>query len=100
MADFLKGFGLGELRRNCLQTSIEESFDSLEIKAEYKRIDFHREWINQEIFYLKKLEIEYEKESSWSNGSLFNQDEDAKFPYIIVGAIIIRNIQISGMKSG
>jgi hypothetical protein len=72
----------------------------LEIKAEWTTILFQREWLDREIFQLKKLEIENEKASSWSNGSLFNQNQDAKFPYIVEGAIIIRNIQISGFKNG
>ena len=100
MADFVKGYGLGKLKRNGLQTSLEESFESLEIKAEWTTILFQREWLVREIFQLKKLEIENEKASSWSNGSLLDQDQDAKFPYIVEGAIIIRNIQISGLKSG
>ena len=50
MAEFLKGFGLGKLKQNCLQVPFDESFESLEIKAEYKRIDFEREWMDQEIF--------------------------------------------------
>jgi len=100
LADFLRGYGLGKLKRNGLQTSLEESFVSLEIKAEWTTILFQREWLDREIFQLKKLEIENEKASSWSNGSLFDQDQDAKFPYIVEGAIIIRNIQISGLKSG
>ena len=33
-----------------LEASIEETFEFLEIKAEYKKIDIQREWIDPNIF--------------------------------------------------
>jgi len=35
---------------------------------------------------------------SWSNGSHFDQNEDAEFPYYSIGAVILKNISIRGFK--
>jgi len=35
---------------------------------------------------------------SWSNGSCFDQNQNAEFPYYSIGAVILKNISIRGFK--
>ena len=48
---------------------LDESFDHIEISAEYSKIEFEREWMDLNIFMLPNLQIEGELENSWSNGT-------------------------------
>ena len=98
LSQILSGYGLGRNLENQLDQSVDETFDDIQIKAEYKRIDFTRDWLDPNVFNLKKLQIQNSKSFSWSNGNKY-QEKDAKFPYIPVAAIIIRNIEIIGFKN-
>jgi hypothetical protein len=46
-----------------------------------------------------KIGLKNKEISKWSNGSKHDQDQFAEFPYIIVGAVICKNICIKGFKN-
>ncbi len=61
LSQILSGYGLGRNLENQLDQSIDETFDDIQIKVEYKRIDFTRDWLDPNVFNLKKLQINNSK---------------------------------------
>ena len=61
LSQILSGYGLGRNLENQLDQSIDETFDDIQIKVEYKRIDFTRDWLDPNVFNLKKLQIQNSK---------------------------------------
>lgn len=41
---------MGRAKNNQLESSLDESFESIEIEAEYKKIELHRDWIDLNLF--------------------------------------------------
>jgi hypothetical protein len=61
LSQILSRYGLGRNLENQLDQSVDETFDDIQIKAEYKRIDFTRDWLDPNVFNLKKLQIQNSK---------------------------------------
>jgi hypothetical protein len=61
LSQILSGYGLGRNLENQLDLSVDETFDDIQIKVEYKRIDFTRDWLDPNVFNLKKLQINNSK---------------------------------------
>ena len=47
----------------------------------------------------ENIGLKNKKINQWSNGKQFGQEPDAEFPYIIVGAVVCKNIKINGFKT-